>query len=449
MILQTASKLAEKMNNIITFSVLAPGLTILFLCLGARYYFFWLKPKQTRFKDEAQCKKIIGCPIDDPELRSIWVEARAKPNQRLIPAFNIQNAFTTFDDGDRVKFRNAAAEKLKLTGIWNWKNLPNVARELVSKSLQTEFNRGEIPLVPLVQSLALKIVMSALFELNPLTLNDDTVSDLAHQINELWLGSKLSPMGNARITDLRSGLEENLGKIFPGQSLEPESTPMNLILPAYETMWRVVFRCFLEVAFRNPATAPTFHSALVRYLEDSTAKQFEKASDDKDSVSVKFIVFEALRLYPPTKRIFRKFRDESDWGGETVSADIEACQRDDKIWGEQSLEFRPSRWSESESKHKFFMPFGGDLFNCPAKGGFGPRMIGLLVAALVHSISKDNGWTLNNDGIWDGQGPLPPLDSSREAYHSLSILRRGEDFKTSRWTFPKIFSFLPSISRRK
>ncbi|MCJ1430136.1 hypothetical protein MMC29_008051 [Sticta canariensis] len=429
-VLQTASKFAEKMNSIITFSVFALGLTMLFLCIGTWYFFFWSEPKQTRFEDEAECQKIIGRQDCEAKLKSTWVKARAIPNQRLVTAFGIHNAFTTFDDGYRARFQKDAAQKLRLTDLWSWKHLANFARELLSKSLQTKLNRGEIPLVPLVQSLVLKIVISAMFDLNPFTLNDDTVSDLAHQINELWLESKLSPMNGARIRYLKSGLEENLGKIFPGQSLEPERTPMNLILPAYETMWRVVFRCFLEVAFRNPATAPTFRQALVRYLERSTAVQFEKASD-KDPVSVSCIVSEALRLYPPTKRIFRKFPKKLGWGGETVVADIEACQRDSDIWGSQSLEFLPSRWiglSKSARKStKSFMPFGGDLFKCPAKEEFGPMMIGLLVAALVHGISKDNGWALNNDEIWDGQGPLPPLDSSREAYHSLSILRRRED----------------------
>ena len=431
-LLQTASKFAEKMNNMITFSVLAPGLTMLFLCIGTWYYFFWSKPKQTRFKDEAQCRKIIGRHDCKAKLRSTWVKARAIPNQRLITAFGIHNAFTTFDDSDRAHFYKDATQKLRLS-IGRWKDLAKFARELVSKSLQTELNRGEIPLVPLVQSLALKVVMSALFDPISLTRNDDTVSDLAHQINELWLESKLSPMDGARIRYLKSGLEENLGKIFPGQSLEPERTPMNFILPAYETMWRVVFRCFLEVAFRNPATAPTFRRALVRYLGLLTTNQFEKASDE-DPVSVSCIVSEALRLYTPTKRIFRKFTKKFGWGGETIVADIEACQRDRKVWGSQSLEFLPSRWigkSRSDRRStKSFMPFGGTLFKCTAEEEFGPMMIGLLVAALVHGISKDNGWTLNNDEIWDGQGsqgPLPPLDSSREAYRSLSILRRGED----------------------
>lgn len=407
---------------------------MLFLCIGTWYYFFPPKPRQTHFRDKAQCQKIIGRSKYEAKLKSIWVRARALPNQRLITAFGIDNAFTTFDDGYRARFREDAKEKLSRSDVRSdvrtWEKLANFARELVSKSLQTELKTVEIPLVPLVQSLALKIVMSALFELDPLTLNDDTVSDLASQINQLWMESKLSPMDGAQIGDLKSGLEENLGKIFPGQSLEPKSTPMNLILPAYETIWRVVFRCFLEVAFRNPATARTFRQALVRYLEDSTVDQFIKTFGE-DAVSVSSIVSEALRLYPPTKRIFRKFPRKMGWGKETIVADIEAVQRDREIWGSQSLEFLPSRWkglTRGDAKsQKFFMPFGGDLFICPAEGVFGPRMIGLLVAALVHGISKETGWTLNNDGIWDEPGPHPPLDSSRAAYHSLSIIRRDKD----------------------
>lgn len=414
-----------KMTGIITAFTLPSGLSLLFLFLGVWYYLIWSTSKQTRFEDRARCESILRCRKSDGTRKlSIQdsVEARALPNQRLVRVFGIDNAFTTFDNTYRKQFREQAEGKLILTDE-KWKGLADFAHTLVSKSLQPEANRNEIPLVPLVQSLALKISMHILFGLDPLTLNNTTISNLAHQINELWLESKLSPLNDTKIIGLKEDLEENLGKIFPKESLELIKTPMNLILPAYETMWRIVFRCFLEVAFRNPAAARTWRQALVRYLGTPTAEQFESASDE-EPVSVSFIVAEALRLYPPTKRVFRKFPERLGWGARTVAADIEACQRDPDIWGPQSLEFVPSRWRDlSPDIQNSFMPFGGPPFVCPTKKEFGPRMIGLLVAALAQRISKDDGWALNNEENWDGQGPFPPLDTSRKAYHSLSISR--------------------------
>ncbi|MCJ1266893.1 hypothetical protein MMC22_006778 [Lobaria immixta] len=415
------------MTGIITVFPLPSGLTLLVLFLSVWYYLIWSTSKQTRFKDRTRCESILRCRKSDATRNlSIQdsVEARALPNQRLIQVFGIDNAFTTFDNTYRKQFREQAEGKLILTDE-KWKGLADFAHTLVSKSLQPEANRDGIPLVPLVQSLALKISMHVLFELDPLTLNNITISNLAHQINELWLESKSSPPNNTKIIVLKEELEENLGKIFPKKSSESTETPMNLILPAYETMWRIVFRCFLEVAFRNPAAAPTWRRALARYLETPTAEQFESASDE-EPVSVSFIVAEALRLYPPTKRVFRKFPEQLGRGVKTIAADIEACQRDADVWGPQSLEFVPSRWRDlSPDVQSSFMPFGGPPFFCPAKKEFGPRMIGLLVAALAQRVSKYDGWTLNNEENWDGQGPLPPLDPSRKAYHSLSISRRS------------------------
>lgn len=415
------------MIDIINFWILSSGLPILFLCLGAYYYFVWSKSTQiSRFKDPTYCDKILQCLHKDD---ATWkrsakesVKARALPNKRLIETFGIDNAFTTLDDSRRKLFRRQAATKLNLA-YGNWKGFADIAQELVSKSLQPGANSSEIPLVPLVQSLALKIAIYTLFKLDSLRLNDKTVSTLARQINTLWLESKQMPLNNLSVEILKKELEESLGEIFPNQSLEPEEKPMNLILPAYETIWRVVFRCFLEVAFRNPATAPAWHRALVRFFQNPTKDQFEHESD-KDPDSVLFIVYEALRLYPPTKRVFRKFPKELGWGEKTVAADIEECQRDPRTWGARSLEFVPSRWRDlSDTIEKSFMPFGGELFICPAKKEFGPWMIGLLVAALAQGISKDE-WALNNDDFSDGQRPFRPLDPSRNAYLSLSISKK-------------------------
>lgn len=415
---------------------------MLFFSLGARYHHFWSKPKPNRFKDRFHCEKILGvrksdgtvdlsiqedsvkknlgCGKSDLSIQD-FVKARALPNQRLVQAFGIDNAFTTFDDDYRSQFKRKAKGKLNLT-VGRWKELRCFAKELLRKSLESEANKKWVYLTPLVQSLALKISMNILFELDPFTLDDKTISNLVYQINELWLESKRVPLDTTQIEILKEELEENLENIFPGQRLDSKETPMNLILPAYETMWRVVFRCFLEVAFRNSTATSAWCLVLVRYLGNPTADQFKHESDE-DPVSVSFIVCEALRLYPPTKRVFRKLPENSGWGERTVSADIEACQRDPNIWGPQSLQFVPSRWKDLSSEiQESFMPFGGKLFKCPARGVFGPRMIGLLVAVLAQRISNDE-WILNHDEDWN---PLAPLDASRTAYQSLSISRRSD-----------------------
>jgi len=77
-----------------------------------------------------------------------------------------------------------------------------------------------------------------------------------------------------------------------------------------------------------------------------------------------------------------------------VAANIETCHRIPAIWGNDSWIFRPSRWSKiSNEARNAFMPFGGSTFVYPTKENFGPRMIGVIVAALATHITAHD-WKL-------------------------------------------------------
>lgn len=67
------------------------------------------------------------------------------------------------------------------------------------------------------------------------------------------------------------------------------------------------------------------------------------------------------------------------------------------------------------------MPFGEKSFICPAKRDFGPRMIGVLIAALADCITAED-WSLENGGVEENVYSGCPLLSGREAYHSLRLL---------------------------
>ena len=72
------------------------------------------------------------------------------------------------------------------------------------------------------------------------------------------------------------------------------------------------------------------------------------------------------------------------------------------------------------------MPFGGSTFVCPAKQDFGPRMIGVVVAALAAHITPRD-WKLElcvggpNGGEELGEEPLV---SDRNKYEWIEISRR-------------------------
>jgi len=385
-----------------------------------------------KFNERSRCLDILACrSIDDQGPRNDFSreESRAIPNQRLIDAFGVDNAFTTTQGERRSEFVKFAKGKISGTGDEEWKRIANMTLELVRKKTgRLEHTDGAIPLVPFVQSITLSMSLYVLFRLEPLSLKEKTVADIASLINELWIASKgfyFRPF----VTRKKTELHKALGKIDSTFVFTPERTPLNLILPAYETMWRVVLRCFLEVVFRNDDKATLeWRYVLQAYLGSPTSSRFGESASSPDSISASHVVHEALRLYPPTSRVYRTYK----LGGKQkdFAADLEDCHRTDAIWGADGKCFRPSRWTtineEALTKSYAFMSFGGHPFVCPAKGMFGPRMVGILVASLATEISARR-WTVGDNEVTRAGLRFPdgPLESGRGVFGSLKLWRKS------------------------
>ena len=316
------------------------------------------------------------------------------------------------DQNTYKEFRKLAAGKISITSD-KWIHVAEYAKMLVKN---TE-NQAKFHLLPLVQTLSLKISLYILFDKDPLAVDNRHVSSIAYAINELWEESK-HEISSGHIQSLQESLQEAILGIFPGQSLAPRDTPMNLIIPAYETLWRVVLRLFLEVSFRNSDAAPGWRQVLHIYLADQT--KF-RSRLNAQSVPPSFLVDEALRLYPPTRRLYRTFQLGPNSETTTVSADVEACQREPDVWGSRSFEFLPQRWENvTEEARKTFTPFGGKTFTCPAKQEFGPRIIGVLVAALTEYITEEN-CDIESEKVKEDIFSRGPLSSNRRAYGSIFV----------------------------
>ena len=270
----------------------------------------------------------------------------------------------------------------------------------------------------------MKISLHVLFDIDPLQLDDELIVEIAGSINFLWTESKSTKYpSDANQERLRKAL----GLILPGVGPNARQNPLNLILPAYETMWRVALFCFIEVTFRQGARAE-WKQVLGDFLADPTKARFEEQVPCSSVVSAADIVNEALRLYPPTKRVYRKFHLAGKRDPEIVAANIEACHRIPAIWGNDSWIFKPSRWSKIGNEvPNAFMPFGGSTFACPAKQDFGPRMIGVIVAALAARVTAHD-WKLElcvggpNGG--EELGREEPLVSDRNKYEWIDISRK-------------------------
>jgi len=100
---------------------------------------------------------------------------------------------------------------------------------------------------------------------------------LAREINEQWLRSK----GDYDADELprwsftkQTGLVEALQGAFPewhADGNDGTENPLRLILPGYETLWRVVLRCFVELTSRSPADAADWCTCLQAFLDSPTS----------------------------------------------------------------------------------------------------------------------------------------------------------------------------------
>jgi len=162
------------------------------------------------------------------------------------------------------------------------------------------------------------------------------------------------------------------------------------------------------------------------------------------NVSALDVVKEALRLYPPTRRIYRHLG-----GDRLLGADLEKVHRAEPLAPIDPLQFRLERWSDIEkqweategeqmskrSLKKYeaslsFIPFGSSnsvIPLCPAGGGdtqgFGFEMIAVLVGTMIEGFGK-RGWDLRSQD----SATLPHLDtllrSERDDYGGLQLARK-------------------------
>lgn len=98
-----------------------------------------ISSRKTRFTDAAECTQILTINQIgglEPENLLTPIESRAVPNQRLVRAFDIDNAFTTTDDTYRKEFRSSASGLLSKPKIEDWKRLATIADNLIHRGVE-------------------------------------------------------------------------------------------------------------------------------------------------------------------------------------------------------------------------------------------------------------------------------------------------------------------------
>ncbi|KXH27190.1 hypothetical protein CSAL01_13651, partial [Colletotrichum salicis] len=320
------------------------------------------------------------------------------PNARLVATFGIQNSFTTTDVAQHTEFLRRAVQTINSADEATWCRVWTLANETANALLHISENTVRIERIARI--LCFDVVLELLFQHTRLKPYDINHADRATElINILWQQSKKGLSEQTPITQEHTldCLHEALRKLVSGR----EDSNLALIMPAYETLWRVVLLTYIHVAFRYMDTAST---NLVQEVVENVS--LNGGVGEQLHTTVERFAQEALRLYPPTKRIYRA----SAVGA--VGADVESMHHDFRIWGHDALNFRPSRFSKlTQDQKDAYMPFGVGRNVCTAINGFGRKMISSLVVVLLTRLgTRTSGarvWFRDDKFDQDSTAPLP------------------------------------------
>lgn len=199
---------------------------------------------------------------------------RAVPNQRLVVAFGLENSFTTSDSGIHGQFLNAASQAITHVDTENarWVQLFRFASSTLQRLVASMSSLGQqevaqgratvqtLPIASAVSVLCLATVLDFLYSVAEV---DEYVFDIEQAyiatkaIDKLWVQSKdpSHPVSSEDQANLDQAIERlvppSIRISHPPGGTPAESNPLNMIIPAYETLWRVVLPTYVHVGFRD------------------------------------------------------------------------------------------------------------------------------------------------------------------------------------------------------
>ncbi|KAF5016414.1 hypothetical protein F66182_11910 [Fusarium sp. NRRL 66182] len=387
----------DKVVFLLTFFAMIIA-TALLICNRVKPLVLKTQPNNKRYESPFEIRALIEAkelPDWGPN-RLGELEAKSFPNEHLPRMFGFENAFTTVDKEHAHRFVRKSKDLINISAN-DWDTIRLVSADVLRRWKEEAQKVREdydfrIDIQPLVQTVTLCAVLKTFFLMD----NDEWLRSvpleaftrLAQSINETWM----MPKSGNPIVDFKDNgaLQDALNEVLPlANILDKRENPLRFILPGFETMWRVVLRGFIEVAFKTGKKHKNWREALVEYSRNTTTKDFNK-SYTPDGVSPSHLVKETLRLYPPTKQIYREWKNADSAKSTTIAADIQACHHSTDIWGGGAREFNPLRWQEvTKAQEESFLAFGSKPFECPAKPTFAPRFVGLLIGILLQEFSKD------------------------------------------------------------
>ncbi|KAF0513780.1 cytochrome P450 [Gigaspora margarita] len=376
--------------------------------------------------------------------------SRAIPNQGLKKAFQISNPFTNPNENYRKEFVKVIHKTINFDNN-KWQRFANIALETVKN--EKVFKTGFIELVPWVQKITLSIILRGYlgFAANVY----EVIDDIPKLINDIWLKSKqydknqksiqqsisllknklyraalmsqskdeginviqeISKIAHKHLNDIQELPQLTSGFINPTE--DELETPLNIIIPAYETMWRVLLYAILEIKVReflivknNSKMKKNNHLKDLNNSIDNFLKNPTYSTLKTNSLNL--IVKETLRLYPATRRIHRTCN------GRKYMIDVEKIHRDPTTWGDDSLCFKPERFEKSDTS-SWYIPFSVGKMKCAASEKFAPTVAAILIAAVLSSVDIVD--VVDNEAINKyRKNPDLPFENHRLAFDKMIV----------------------------
>lgn len=328
--------------------------------------------------------------------RKEQLRRRSQPNARLLRAFELTNTFVS-DDADLHKKFVSHARRL-VGDAPAWAGFSEICRRAAQASL-----RGEVtPFHVYVQSVTLRVVLAGFLDVGAdvETFREEDISIVAHHITMLWaLSKRPHPIPSHLLPELNS----HLRFLLPDNERYPN--PLDFVIPAWETLWRVVA---ITLAYAHSDVQSL--RVMEGLLDCPTNRQFESEDKTASCLSAQSLILEAMRLHPPSKHISRlqdcKFSAyippalrqilEYIWPGSTTwksFADVEAVQRS-SLWGADANEFDPNRHhiSRLTSSQADTLPFvfGYKPLRCVAEK-WAPMAAAIICAAILDGLKEGSG----------------------------------------------------------
>jgi len=343
--------------------------------------------------------------------------SRCKPNKWLVNTLSIVNSFTINSESLLKMFKN---EVIKTLAKWSndekYEDLMLTIRSRIQHRLSIlQSNNSTFCLSKLVKQVTLDSFLSGILNVNA---NEDLITELPDLIIHLWKNhddkkaqDRLKELLLANKDDFsKSEFWQQIQTILSNHSAiisqtaandfdEKISNPLNIIVPGWETMWRVVFYSLLEL-LRHPKLLEELRSEL-----NDHSKSYQKCP------LLQCILKETLRLYPPTKNIYRTNLKTS----QDIRINVQQIHRDKNVWGSNALDFCPDRFKEklTAQQEKCYLPFS---ISCPARHGFAYGFAGAIVAEVLQHCPTFT--------IAEGFSSLPTdqlLEMARDSYNDLLI----------------------------